>query len=168
MVVIDELCRRRDQVKRLWLERILDEYAPETARLFTRSRDRFSNPAGVLLEEGSGDFVDAVFDLSKMESVPARFGRLLQYRAIQGQKPSQALNFLTGLKSVCRQVAGSGDYSELDRKVDQAFLVAVDCYLAHRERLGEVRIAELKRSSESMLRRLQGGAEPSLEEEGMP
>lgn len=168
MAVIDELCRKRDQVKRLWLERILDEYPPETARAFARSGDPFANPAGILIGQGSAEFVDAVFDLEQMESVPGRFDRLLQYLAIQEQKPSQALNFLTRLRGVCRQVAGSGDFSELDRRIDRAFLAAVDCFLAHRERLGEVRIAELKRTSQSLLRRLQGGGEPSFEEEGMP
>ncbi|MEJ2080420.1 MAG: RsbRD N-terminal domain-containing protein [Acidobacteriota bacterium] len=168
MDIIDELCRRRDEVKKLWLERILNEYPPEAARSFARSKDAFANPAGVLIQQGSADFVDAVFDLEQMKAVPGQFDRLLQYRAIQEQKPSQALSFLPRLRWVCRQVAGSGDFSELDRRFDQAFLVAVDCYLAHRERLGEVRIAELKRMSQAMLRRFQGGGEPSFEEEGMP
>lgn len=168
MDAIEELCRRRDEVKKRWLGRILEEYRPETARVLTRTKDRFANPAGMLLEEGTGEFVDAVLDRLDMEAVPHQFDRLLQYRAIQGQKASQALRFLTVFRSVCRELVSSGDFSELDQRLDQAFLLAVDSYLAHREHLGEVRIAELKRSSETLLRRFRGSAGSLLEGEGRP
>ena len=165
MNVMDELCRRRRQVQELWLKRVLSEYPPETARLLSASRDPFTNPAGRLLEEGAAQFVEAVFQDSGMQSVPVQFERLLQLRAVQGQPPSQALRFLLQLRPACRQVVADGDFAELDRRLDEAVLLALDCYLGHRERLAEVRIAELKRSCQSVLRRFRGDPELSLEGE---
>lgn len=168
MDVLDALLRKRDQIKKLWLERILEEFPLETARILSRSKDPFTNPAGVLLEVGSAELVDAILDQPHIDALPDTCHRLLKLRAIQEQKPSQALGFLTRLRPVCRRLAPTGDHSEMDRRIDAALLLAVDCYLAHREHLGEVRIAELKRSSQSMFRRFQGDLGNSFEEEGVP
>ena len=88
---------------------------------------------------------------------------MVRVRAVQEFTPSEALAFLFELKSVIRGVVGEADgvalgqeeLGEIDGRVDQLALLAMDIYIECRERIFEIRVNEIRNSSIKVLERMQ-------------
>ncbi len=118
-----------------------------------RERDRFANPVGHALREGTRAVLDALLDGAGQEAVRAGLAEIVKIRAIQEMTPGKAVAFVFRLKPVIRAELGRAldddgplELAELEAGVDRAALAAFDLYVEYRERLVELRIAELKRN----------------------
>ncbi|MGD8319229.1 MAG: RsbRD N-terminal domain-containing protein [Gemmatimonadota bacterium] len=165
--MLRELLRRRaDEIADRWLEDTLAAYPARTAAAWRRERDPFANPVGHGLREGTRALVDWLLNGADAESVRTALDRILQVRAVQEQTPGEAVSFVFRLKAVIRAELGEAledpslrrELVELESRVDSAGLAAFDLYVAHRERLFELRVAELKRSIPWMAGRVEAAA----------
>jgi len=77
-------------------------------------------------------------------------------RAVQGQRPSQALEFVFLLKRALRGVLGEAYDAAFDERVDGLALVAFDAYVTCREEIHEIRVREARRRVGLILERFSG------------
>lgn len=148
------LRKRRGEVARAWLHDTLSAYSDRAAAAWSRERDPFANPVGHSLRVGTGAFLDWLLDGDDAEAMRRGLDDILRIRAVQELAPGDALGFVFRLKAVIRSELGEalGDEQvrrelvDLEARIDDAGLVAFELFLAHRERLHELRIAELKRT----------------------
>jgi hypothetical protein len=153
-VLRELLKRRRAEIAERWFQDALSAYPSRAVDAWCRERDPFANPVGHALREGTRAVLDAVVDGTGPAAVRDGLGETLKIRAIQEMAPSVALAFVFRLKPVIRAELGQAlgndtvlrELAELEAAIDQAALTAFDLYVEHRERLVELRIAELKRN----------------------
>ncbi len=153
--MLNEVLRRRaEAIEQRWSEEALRVYSPEAFRVFDRQRDRFANPVGHSLRAGIRDAFRALLEDAGTEALRAALDGIVSIRAVQELSASEAVGFVFALKRIVREEIGdavadpgaAGEMAALDAGIDRAALTAFDLYVAHRQRLYEVRVAELKRS----------------------
>ena len=145
---------RRAEIAERWFEDALSAYPSRTVDVWRRERDRFANPVGHALREGTRAVLDALLDERGTDAVRDGLAEILKIRAVQQMPPATAVAFVFRLKSVIRTELGPAldhvqafeELLELDAGIDQAALAAFDLYVTYRERLAELRIGELKRN----------------------
>jgi hypothetical protein len=151
----EEMDRRADAIAGRWFDEALAAYSPEAVAAWTRQRDRFANPVGHGLAVGTRALVHALAEGADEAALRDLLDQIVRVRAVQEMPPSRAVGFLTALKAIVRDVLGgvvtdpawAAGLAELDARVDRAVLVAFDLYVEHRERITELRIAEIKRAT---------------------
>jgi hypothetical protein len=153
-VLLELLRRRRVELAERWFEEALAAYPPRTVDVWRRERDRFANPVGHALREGTRAVLDTLLDGGGPAAVRAGLVEILRIRAVQEMPPATAVAFVFRLKAVVRAEASGllqhaavrPELAELERAIDEVALAAFDLYVENRERLVELRIAELKRN----------------------
>jgi len=141
-----------DAIFERWMADTLAVYPDEGARAFAREQNRFANPVGHSLRVGIRAIVTALLAGNDEEEIRRALNDILQIRAIQQLTPATAVGFLFALKALIRDTlradAGrlTAELAELDRRIDQAALMGFDLYVAHRERVYELRLNEVKRA----------------------
>lgn len=153
-MLLELLRRRRGEVAERWFEEALAAYPPRTVDVWRRERDRFANPVGHALREGTRAVLDTLLDGGDPVAVRAGLAEILRIRAVQEMPPSTAVAFVFRLKAAVRAELGGTrldadarhELAELERGIDEAALAAFDVYVENRERLAELRIDELKRN----------------------
>ncbi len=163
----DSLRRKREHIVRGWTEEALSLF-PEDARGFlSDNRDPFANPAGTTIAEQLAVLFEALLEGFCDDEVRPPFERVVQITCVQEVPASQAVGFVFSLKELLREkltheLAGPrGDETrahllELERRVDRLALVAFDCYTAHRGRIADLRVQEVRKQVATLLRRVEG------------
>ena len=152
--MLREALKQRDDIGERWLDEALSAYSAQAIAAWRRERDVFANPVGHALREGIRALLAWFLERTDAETARAGLDRILQIRAVQGHSASEAVSFLFRLKGVVRAELGDSvqdpgvarEVAELEARIDEMGLVAFDLYTAHRERLCELRVAELKRT----------------------
>ncbi len=176
MKLREHLRRNRTGVTRRWLDKMLGTYSPRTSTFFKRLKDPFTNPVGRALAHGTEAVFDALIEGPPEGIDPSRLSphleEIIKVRAIQDFSPSQAVSFIFQLKDAVREELGSelqeteaaADLMKLDSQIDQTALVAFDIFMKCREKLYELRLAEIKRTGYRLLRKRDLiAADPDLE-----
>jgi len=154
-MLLELMQRNADEIVGRWLEDGISTYAPEAVPALTRQRDRFANPLGHSLRVGTRAIFDALVRHGDDDAMRSALDEIVRMRAVQQLSPSEALGFLFRLKDHLRAELGSEleypgvrrQLTEMDRRIDEVALVAFDLYVDYRERLAEVRISEIKRTT---------------------
>jgi hypothetical protein len=159
--VIELLAKSKGVIAGKWLDRIVASYPADSSGFLKRKGDRFTNPVGATLSQGTAAIVDALVDGVNLETVRDSLEPIVKIRAVQDFSPSSALAFVFQLKDVIRDVLGSAaeeprvevEMRRLDAYIDRMALLAFDLYSGCREQVAEVRVSEVKRSVAHVLRR---------------
>jgi len=136
-----------------WLTTALAAYPDDSAAAFRRQRDRFANPVGHALRQGTRAAVETLLEGRPSDEVCSHLSEIIKIRAVQELSPSQAIGFVFALKDAVRAELGddtvgpvaSSELAELDRRIDEVALAAFDVYMRYRGQVYEVRISEIKR-----------------------
>lgn len=143
----------REKIVDRWVDYTLSTYA--SPGFFRREKDKFANPIGATVREA----LDTLFVLMTKGADPVEFRapveRIVKLRAVQEFTPAQAVAPLNAVKHITREVLAADkersvfikDLYDFEFNVDLALLAAFDIYMASRERLYQVRIAEIKSGS---------------------
>lgn len=156
-MLLDLLRQRSDHLHERWVEEALATYPKRTAAVWTREKDRFANPVGHSLREGTRLLLDGLLDGADVRTLRPGLDEIIRIRAVQQLTPAQALAFVFRLKDVVRaEVAGGLDAGagegpddallELERRVDDLALLAFEIFTEYRQRVFELRMEELKRN----------------------
>lgn len=154
------LFKKRDELVIDWFEFIVSQYPRETARFLRQQHDPFANPVGAGLREELGPLFDAVVADGGGDRVEQALDGIVRVRAVQDFRPSQALAFLFGLKTVIRdRVASEGldcgaELRALEDRIDVALLAAFDVYSRCREEIFDIRVKDVRNRSLKMMERL--------------
>ncbi len=133
-----------------WVEYALSTYI--SSGFFVKERDQFANPVGGNIREA----LNRLFPLLVRGSDPKEFiaplEQIMSIRSVQEFSPSQAVAPLNAVKHITREVFAADkerkhlvhELYDFEFAVDLAVLNAFDIYMQFRERLYQVRIAEIK------------------------
>ncbi|HZD05832.1 MAG TPA: RsbRD N-terminal domain-containing protein [Longimicrobiales bacterium] len=175
-MLLDLLKQRSDRLHDRWVEEALAAYPKRTAAVWTREKDRFANPVGHSLREGTRRLLDGLLEGAEPRSLRDGLDEIVRIRAVQRLSPAQALAFVFRLKAVVRDELASDpdgvaadELVELEKRIDDLGLVAFDLFTHYRERVLELRMEELKRTIPWVVGRSANAAgEEGVEQGGTP
>ncbi|MDA8173946.1 MAG: RsbRD N-terminal domain-containing protein [Nitrospiraceae bacterium] len=164
MKLTDLLAEKRQAVLDRWVEHIIAGYPQETSNFLRSQKDRFSNPVGHAIIEGTGAILDGITQALSHpgQAAPAVSGYLdsiLRVRAVQGFAASSAVSFIFELKGVARSVLGSAaqgpgmnaELTAFDKEVDRLALLSFDIFMQCREKVLQLKADELERQTFRLL-----------------
>lgn len=138
-----------------WFLAVLRSYPPDTATFLKLKRDPFQNPVGQTLRKEMEILYDDLVAGKDGERVTTAIENIIRIRAVQDFTPSQAVSFLLPLKNlILERIRTQGwdesiftEFWELINRIDHLALCAFDHFARCREKLYEIRIAEIKKWS---------------------
>jgi len=154
------LLQERKAIVDKWFQAVTETYAPETVRLLKAESNEFANPVGHATHHGLEGVYNEFIRESKADKISPFLDRIIRIRAIQEFSPSQAVAFVFLLKHIVRvrlkdaaqiEPVSSEDLAAFDSRVDGLALLAFDIYMQCREKLFEVRVAEVKSQTHRLL-----------------
>ena len=147
---LDKLLEQREAaIVALWVDHVVNTYAPDSAHFYKNQKDQFANPVGVTFSESLKSVFTALRTGSDREALSKHLDPVLRIRAIQSFTPAQALAFIVDLKPILRsqfanELKDQGIRKALDRfedQIDALLLIAFDVYSACREKLFELKVS---------------------------
>lgn len=154
------LLQEKEAILGKWFQAVTETYPPETARMLKAESNEFANPVGHATRNGLAGVYDEFIQESENDKISPFLDRVIRIRAIQDFSPSQAITFVFLLKQIVRNRLGETtpgeavsreDLAAFDSRVDGLALLAFDIYMQCRERLFEVRVAEVKNRTHRLL-----------------
>jgi len=158
------LASKKDDILARWFELTLATYAPETAVLWKKQKDRFANPVAHRFKTGMTGVLDELVKSSGTPTAAAfepHLDEIVRVRAVQDFTPAQAVAFIYLLKQACRdvlweEVSENGRFTELfelESRIDVLGLISLDIYCKCREKLFQIRIDQINTQYSRLLKR---------------
>jgi hypothetical protein len=155
-ILVGPIGRSQAEILDAWRDLIFASFPAQTARFLKGQPDRFQNPLGHFIRSGTQDLLDGLLAGRDPRELTAAIDALVRMRAVQGQRPSQALEFVFLLKRALRDILGEAYDPAFDGRVDGLALVAFDVYMGCREEIHEIRLREARRRVGLILERFSG------------
>ncbi len=160
-----------------WRELVLTTYPPDMAAFLRREKDRFANPVGYTINQGTEALLAWVLagDKADTAAMANALEDLIKIRAVQDFSASQAVAFIFLLKQVIREELAGEEPSfdqlvEFDARVDRLTLAAFDAYMKNRERIWDLKVTAIKNRTNRILDRGdltgQGSRRPANQDNG--
>jgi hypothetical protein len=163
-MLTDLINKHKKIVLKKWFDSVLDTYPAETKRFLPGQRDRFANPVAASISDGMDGILQGVADGTDLESsdFSGFLDRIIRIRAVQEFSASESLSFIFLLKTVVRETLGkeirqqglTEELAEFESNIDRLALVAFDKYVECREKIFEIRIREIKDSTNRTWQRI--------------
>lgn len=158
------LTKHKERVLELWYEHLLESYPPETRQFFRSQKNQFANPVGNAIAVSLTDIFECILEGrdSAPEIISQFLDNIVRIRAVQEFSPSQALEFVFGLKNAVREALknelGPAElWRELltwESRVDRVALLAFDVYTQCREALYRIKVSEIRNSTDRLWERI--------------
>ena len=144
-----------------WLDILLGSYSPQKVQFLKKEKDPFSNPVVHQFSRGLGDLLAVLAEEKSVEEARTALDEIIRVLALQETAPSQALAFIFYLKQVVRDElaeelkdsALAPEMADLESRIDGLALLGFDGYMLRREKLGEMKVKEVKARVSGLLRR---------------
>jgi hypothetical protein len=161
MKLNDLLTKKKSQVLKAWLNKLLESYSSDARRFFTKQKDQFANPVGTTLSRELENLYDLIVQEWDTNQIASVLENIIRLRAVQDFLPSQALSFIFELKQILREelkkeiVAHDlpDEILEMEEKIDRLALLGFDVYTNCRQRLYEIRVNEVKSQVSGLMRK---------------
>lgn len=158
----DVLTRKRGTILKRWFDLILETYPADVAVFLRNEQNRFTNPVGHVLTEGTALLYDGLIHNVDPEKIVSALDGIIRIRAVQDSLPSQAVGFIFFLKKAVREEmekAFTGDalltaLSQLETKIEMMSLLAFDVYTRCREEVHNIRSGEIRMERDMAMRLL--------------
>jgi hypothetical protein len=147
-----------------WRARIFRSFPEQTARFLERETDPFRNPIGERIRLSSEQLLDGVLRGCAPGDLHGAADGLVRVRAVQGGRPSAALECVFLLKCAMRQAIGERRAAAFDTRIDALALVAFDAFIRCREEIHEIRVRESQRRVALLMRRFSDACLPPEED----
>lgn len=153
--------QKRDIILKKWIDRTFKTYEPEMVRFLKNEKNQFANPVRntiICCLEKLYDSLLKGIGVNEYHELE----ELIKVRAVQDFSPSNALSFIFDLKKIVREELGdSGQLEKLikelcvfEEKVDTLLSLAFDLYTQSRDKIHELRLAEIKARSQGLFENL--------------
>jgi hypothetical protein len=157
----DLLIEKRSSILKKWFDAIIETYPTDTSGFLKKQKDRFANPVGHTISQGTESILEALIVGKDLNEGPSYLEDIIKVRAIQDFKPAKAISFIFLLKKVVREelekeIRQKQIYDALlifESKVDDLALLAFNIYTECREQLNQVKIDELKRMTFTLMKK---------------
>lgn len=170
MNLVDLLTKKQAVILKRWFQWLLETYPAETARFMREEKNRFANPVGSSVYQGIEGLCQELLQGMEPDRVYPFLDTIVRIRAVQDFPPSRAVAFIFALKKVILEELESeirgGQISveellEFESRIDNLALLSFDIYTQCREKVSQIRIDEIKKRSERLLRRASLVVDPS-------
>jgi hypothetical protein len=153
------LSDKKEAILKRWLDRIVDSYPAEAAKLLKNNPDPFANPLGqTIAREIEPLFNQLLGEELDEQALRSHLDGIVRIRAVQEFSASEAVAFVFGLKAVVREVLGEtadrNELLDLEARIDRMALLAFDVYMGCREKIWELKASELKKRADLLLERV--------------
>jgi hypothetical protein len=153
------LLEKKANIIETWCDITRRTYPLESQKFFSK-KDKFGNPVGFTISTGLPVLFEALVEGKQPEMVSEVLDSMIRIRAIQEFSPSEAVSFILGLKSVVREELGdkvlqngvSEEWVALEGKIDSVALLGFDIYAHCRQEIFDIRVREVKKQSERLLK----------------
>jgi len=160
MALQNFLEQRRAEILDKWQTSLIDTYPSETRRFLRREKDMFANPVGARLKTSLKKVLAGFLDGKDPALWEESLDDILRVRAVQDFKPSEAVGFVSELKTVVRRAleksgenATGEELADFDGRVDRMVFMAFDIYSGCRQELQDLKMKEVSRQTERLVRR---------------
>ncbi|MEF3695959.1 RsbRD N-terminal domain-containing protein [Desulfolutivibrio sp.] len=158
------LAQKKDDILDRWFDLTLATYAPETAVLWKKQKDRFANPVAYRFKIGMEGVLNELVNTSETPTAAVfepHLDEIVRVRAVQDFTPAQAVAFIYLLKQAARdvlweEVSQNGRFTELfelESRIDVLALICLDIYCKCREKLFQLRINQINTQYSRLLKR---------------
>lgn len=159
----DLLTRERAAILQRWSNTIMESYEPETTRFLKSVADKFSNPVGGAVVEGTRKIYDGL--VNGVESGSGEIEDALDYivriRAVQEFSPAAAVGFVFLLKTVVRETLWKEIHDkklfeellDFESRIDGLALLAFNNYVACKATIFQMRATEIRNRTSRILER---------------
>jgi len=159
-MLVDLLSEKRAAVLQKWFDAVINSYPAETARFLRTQKDRFANPVGQAILEGTEGILEELFkylgDEGRIDSgrVSGFLDSIIRVRAIQDFTPSGAVWFIFQLKEVVREEFARdlkedprmhAELARLEHGIDELALLSFDIFMKCREQIYHIKADEERR-----------------------
>jgi len=162
--LVDFLVLDQQAVLDAWFDLVMGTYAENTATLWKKRDDPFANPVRHRFENGMRGIVVALAscgDLPDAKTFTPLLDEIVRVRAVQDFTPSQATAFVFLLKKAVRETLWPKviehnlfvELLALESAIDVLALLAFDIYCQCREKISELRINQIKKQYDRLLKR---------------
>jgi hypothetical protein len=139
--------KKKAVVVNRWFDLATESYQADTQSFLKSNKDPFANPVRSNTRRALQGTLDQLLGDMDRDILIAQLDPAIRIRAVQNFSPAQAVGFVFALKRVIRNLAGVsagetvkasgtvGELLELEARVDQVALVAMDIYMACREKI---------------------------------
>jgi hypothetical protein len=162
MTLTDFLTEKKTTILERWLDRILEDYPPDTRSFFRETRSLYSNPVGFTLRKGMEGIIDWILQPLSAEEARAILEPVMKVRAVENLSPSQRMKFILPLGEVLGEIMREEDrkdlwgqeWMELNSGISRLALLSMKIFSECREKVNQLRIKESgKRAGEVQARR---------------
>lgn len=147
------LLTRKDEILVKWVNLIFDDYQSEGAKFFKEQKDPFKNPVGGTISRETTKLYDQLLGAMDVDIINRSLDNIIKIRAVQELSPTEAVSFIYLLKDVIAEELLDVEEIEFQTpalieifdKIDQMTKNAFDIYMNNREKIGQIRINEMKK-----------------------
>jgi hypothetical protein len=158
----DLLFQKKLPILTQWFEEVLSTYPADSQNFIREKGNRFANPVGATIVESLEGLYGELLRGWEEEKVLPFLDPIIRMRAVQQLSPSQAISFIPALKKIVsleldKEIKRNHLVEELHEfaaEVDRLTLLSFDMYMSCREKVHEIKIQELKNSSEKVWQRI--------------
>jgi len=163
------LKQKKPEILDRWLQLILETYPLDRSTFFAKEKDRFLNPVGQTFFEETRVLYEGLLGGFAPEGASASLEKMIRIRTVQDLSPSQAVQFIHGLKQAVTEKLrdeiiteeGFREWLELESQIDRLSLLAFDIYAKCRETITEIRISEMRKERDRALNLMARSGLPS-------
>lgn len=162
MNLIDILIEKKEKILERWFDASVENYHEDTAKFLKHQKDPFANPVGSITYNSLDKIFDALIsDSDHKDIIMKHLDSVIRVRAVQGFTPSEALSFISRLKSILREELSElikrhdliEDLGRFDDKIDTLILNAFDIYMKCREKIYDLKANELRNMTFKLIER---------------
>lgn len=150
------LVQKKEALLRRWLREIFEPCGPGTVMTLPAGGDRFTDPVGYTISNNAAHLLDALIKGDDPEASRGCLEKIIRIRAVQDLTQSQAVGFMTGLKTVIRslvmeEVTRHGlmeELNELEQRIDCLGHISDELYVNLKRQIRELAIKEAKKDND--------------------
>ena len=147
------LQQNRSGIIEKWLNLTLETYPSDSFNFFKNQKNRFLNPVGSIISSEIETIFEIICDECEIENLHRSLDSIIKIRSVQEMSAGDAVGFIFLLKKVIGDLVSGvqqdsqlfDEYMALDSRIDNAAIIAFECYLESQKRLFEIRANEVRR-----------------------
>lgn len=162
MELAKRLSEKKQEITRLWIDKLMESYPAESVKILMRNKNQFANPLPHTISESLRLLFDEILKGVESERVRPILDEVVRIRAVQDFEPSSALSFVFKLKDILRDLLKedlqdekiSSELRIIEGDIDQVALLSFDIYISCRQRLFEIKANEIRNQTHMLIRRV--------------
>ena len=152
------LSQHKDDVLKKWRSAIFAAYSDNTAKMMKKENDRFANPIGYAISDGTIKIYDELIGEFDEEKLRMALDSIIRIRSVQDFSASTAVSFIPQLKKIIIELVlsegrnlSNDEFLKFDSMLEKLTTMAFDIYVECREKLYEIKANSVRMRSYKLL-----------------